>query len=73
MTELLEKAIAALNRLPEAQQESMAKWILEELEDEAQWEQAFAGSLQQLEKLALKALDDYQAGRTQSLNPDDLE
>lgn len=73
MTELLEKAIAALNRLPETQQESMAKWILEELEDEARWDQAFAESLPQLEKLALKALADHQAGRTQALNPDDLE
>ena len=73
MTELLEKAIAELAKLPEAQQENMAQWILDELADEARWDQAFAGSLPQLEKLGKKALDDYHAGRTQELNPDELE
>jgi hypothetical protein len=73
MTELLEKAIAALRLLPQAQQESMAKWILEELEEDARWQQAFAASLPQLEKLALKALSDHQAGHTQALDPDHME
>ena len=73
MTELLEKAIAELTKLPESQQESMAQWILDELEDEARWDQAFAASLPQLEKLGKKALEDYHAGRTRDLNPDELE
>lgn len=73
MVKLLEKAIAELSRLPEAQQESMAQWILDELEDEARWDQAFAASLPQLEKLGQKALEDYRAGRTQELDPDALE
>jgi hypothetical protein len=73
LTRLLEKAIAELTKLPEAQQDSMAQWILDELEDEARWDQAFAGSLPQLEKLGRKALEDYRAGRTRELDPDDLE
>jgi len=73
MTELLEKAIAELTKLPEPQQESMARWILEELEDESRWDRAFADSASQLEQLARKALADYDAGRTQELDPDDLE
>jgi hypothetical protein len=73
VTKLLEKAIAELAKLPETQQDSMARWILHELEDEARWDQAFAGSLSQLEGLGKKALEDYQAGRTGELNPDDLE
>lgn len=73
MTKLLEKAISELAKLPETQQESMAQWILEELEDEARWDRAFAGSLPQLEKLGKKALADYHAGRTRELNPDELE
>ena len=73
MTELLEKAIAELAKLPESQQESMAQWILDELADESRWDQAFADSLPQLEKLGKKALEDYHAGRTAELNPDELE
>lgn len=59
MTELLEKAIAELTRLPDDQQNTMAQLILEELEDEARWDAAFDNSLPQLEKLANKALEDY--------------
>ncbi len=73
MTTLLEKAIAELAKLPETQQETMAQWILDELEDDARWDQAFASSLPQLEALAKKALQDYKAGRTQELKPDELE
>lgn len=56
MTPLLEKTIAELNKLPEAQQETMAQWILDELEDDARWDQAFSNSLPQLEKLVKKPL-----------------
>lgn len=63
MTTLLEKAIAELAKLPETQQDSMAQWILDELEDETRWNQALAASLSQLEKLGEKALEDYQNGR----------
>jgi len=73
LTTLLEKAIAELSKLPESQQDTMAQWILEELEDEARWDRAFAASLPQLEKLGKKALEDYRAGRTRELNPDELE
>jgi hypothetical protein len=72
MTKLLDKAIEELNKLSEPQQESMAQWILDELEDEARWDQTFADSLPQLEKLGKKALEDYRAGRTTELNPDEL-
>lgn len=73
MTELLEKAIAELVKLPESQQESMAQGILDDLEDETRSDRAFAESLPQLERLGKKALEDYHAGRTGELNPDELE
>lgn len=72
MNELLEKAIAELNKLPDQQQSTMAQWILEELEASARWDRAFAGSLPQLEHLARKAREDYEAGRTEELDPDHL-
>ena len=72
MVKLLEKAIAKLATLPEEQQETMAKWILDELEDEARWDAAFASSLPQLEQLADKALKDFESGNTDVLEPDEL-
>lgn len=38
MTELLQKAITELRKLPEQQQDEVAAWILEKLTDEAAWE-----------------------------------
>lgn len=73
MVELLEKAFAEVSKLPEDQQELFAQWILDELDEEARWDGAFANSLPQLEKLGKKALADHRAGRTKDLNPDELE
>ena len=73
MIKLLEKAIAEVSKLPESQQEIIAQWIFDELEDEARWDKAFSESLPQLEKLGKKALEDYHAGKIQELDPDNLE
>ena len=73
MVELLQKAFAEVSKLPDDEQERFAQWILDELEDETHWDQAFANSLPQLEKLGKKALEDYRAGKTKDLDPDELE
>ncbi len=52
MTELLEQAIARVKQLPETEQDAIAALILEELEDEARWDRAFAKSHDTLAKLA---------------------
>ena len=72
MTELLERVIAKVKMLPEAEQNTIATLILEELEDEARWEAAFAHSQDALAKLAAEALTEDSAGRTQKLDPDAL-
>lgn len=68
MTDLLQQAIAELNKLPDEQQNSMAQWILAELKDDARWTAAFAKSLPLLEQMAQKARNDYEEGRTQPLD-----
>ena len=73
MVKLLEKAFAEVSKLPEDQQEHFAQWILDELDDEERWDNIFANSLPQLEKLGQKALADYRAGKTKDLIPDELE
>ena len=72
MTELLEQAIARVKQLPETEQDAIAALILEELEDEARWDRAFAKSHDTLAKLAAAALAEDQAGETQELDPQSL-
>lgn len=72
MTELLEQAIARLKTLPASEQDAIAAMILEELEDEVQWDEAFANSKDALAKLATEAMAEYRAGKTQELDPETL-
>ena len=68
MTELLNKAIARVKKLPESQQNEIAAMILEELEDEARWDKAFSSSQDLLAKLAAQALAENEAGQTKELD-----
>lgn len=72
MTRLLEKAIAEASKLPEEEQNALAKWILEELQSEKRWTEAFAGSQEGLNQLAKEALAEHREGRTEALDPDNL-
>ncbi len=72
MTELLEQAIARLKTLPTNEQDALAALILEELEDENRWDASFAKSQDALARLAGEAMVEYQAGRTQDLDPETL-
>jgi len=72
MTELLEQAIARLQTLSEREQDAIASLILEEIEDERRWDEAFARSPDILAKLAASAMAEYQAGETQELDPETL-
>lgn len=72
MTELLEHAIARLQTLPESEQDVIASIILEEIEDERRWNEAFSRSPDTLAKLAASAMAEYHAGETQELDPEKL-
>ncbi|MGL6343411.1 MAG: hypothetical protein ACRC80_30255 [Waterburya sp.] len=72
MTELLEQAIAKIKNLPDNEQDTIAAIILEELEEETEWGQAFANSQDLLASLAAEAMQEYQAGETQELDPETL-
>lgn len=72
MSGLLKQAITELSKLPEDQQDAMAQWILDELNDDTRWDTAFARSQPQLEQLADEALADLLADKTAPLDPDAL-
>jgi antitoxin (DNA-binding transcriptional repressor) of toxin-antitoxin stability system len=50
----------------------LASMILEELQDDMKCDRAFASSPDALAKLAATAMADYQAGKTQELDPETL-
>lgn len=72
MTQLLEKVFAKAAKLPDVEQNILAKWLLKELSSEKSWEKAFADSEDSLEKLANEALREHKNKKTRSLDPDSL-
>ena len=72
MTKLLRKAFEEASMLPEMDQNSLAKWVLEELHSEKAWSKSFAESEDVLEKLADEALTEKRKGETTPLDLDRL-
>ncbi len=72
MTRLLQEAFAQMEKLPETEQDAIASLVLEELADEARWQEAFARSQDQLAALATKVRDDIREGRVRNAGFDEL-
>lgn len=68
MTQLLEKAFAEASKLADEDQDFVAQIVLDELADEARWQEKFARSLPVLEKLADEALAEHARGETQPVD-----
>jgi hypothetical protein len=51
---------------------AIASIILDEIEDERRWDEAFSRSPDILAKLAASAMAEYRAGKTQELDPETL-
>ena len=72
MTQLLEKALTEVYKLPPEKQDAIATLILEELEDERLWDKAFAESQDKLALLARKVRADIKADRIKKMGIDEL-
>ncbi|MCI0844472.1 MAG: hypothetical protein J4N87_03890 [Chloroflexi bacterium] len=72
MSKLLEEAFTKLAELPEADQDSIATWLLNELVSEEDWKKLLSESGEDLERLADEALAEHSAGHTKELDPDRL-
>jgi hypothetical protein len=64
MTRLLQEAFKKASELPETEQDSLAKWLLEELESNREWNGMFAVSEDILGRLANEALDTHRRRQT---------
>ena len=71
MTQLLEKALIAVYKLPSEKQDAIAAVIPEELEDDQRWDEAFAASQDKLAQLAQKVRADIKAGHVTKMGVDD--
>lgn len=72
MSGLLRKAFDQVSKLDQDEQDSVAKWLLDELASERRWDERFAGSSEGLRKLAGEALDEHRAGLTHPLDTEEL-
>jgi len=68
MTHLLEKAFKKVSKLPEDEQNVIAKWLLDELESEKAWEKSFSESEEILDHLVKETMDAYEKGKTNQLD-----
>ncbi|MCI0555496.1 MAG: hypothetical protein L0287_31505 [Anaerolineae bacterium] len=68
----LELVFAEIEKLPPAEQNEFAAWILEELHSEQRWSKLFAKSSDILAQLADEALMEHKAKKTKKLDPDTL-
>ena len=67
MTQLLDKALSEVAKLPASEQDAVAALVLEELASEKRWSMSFAKSQDLLAKLAEEALAEYASGKTKPL------
>ena len=72
MTKLMEQAIARLRALPPDQQDSFAGFVLQELDNEARWDELLSQCAPELERLADEAWAEHEAGLSEELDPDRL-
>jgi hypothetical protein len=72
MTELLQQAFSKAAKLSPEEQDLLASRLLAELGAEDEFDKAIASSSKKLGKLAVDALEEHRAGRTQDLDPDRL-
>ena len=72
MTTILEKAFSEASKLPEIEQNALARWVLDEIESDKKWDNLFAESEGTLAKLAAEALREEEKGKATKLDIDKL-
>lgn len=69
MNTILERAVAILTKLPEAEQEAIGLRLLEDLETECAWNERFARTQDGLAELAWQASDRIARGEVFGYDP----
>ncbi len=72
MTSMLKKAFDEASKLPEIEQNALARWMLEEIKSDRKWDSQFAESEDILAELAREALQEESNSSTTDLDEDSL-
>ena len=72
MTGMLEKAFNTASKLPDIEQNTLARWMLEEIDSDRKWDSLFAESEDVLSQLALEALSEEKQGKALELDVNKL-
>ncbi len=72
MTKMLKKAFQEAEKLPDIEQDSLARWLFNEIKSERKWSKLFSESEDVLEELADEALKEHEHGNTTDLNVNKL-
>jgi len=72
MTDALAKAFSQAAKLPEAEQQWLANFILEEMASEQHWDTLLAESGDLLDTMIAEAITEDDTGETLPLDPDTL-
>jgi len=72
MTNMLKKAFDEAAKLPEIEQNALARLVLEELKSDRKWDKQFAESEDVLAELAREALQEESNSETTDLDEDRL-
>jgi hypothetical protein len=72
MTRLMKQAIEQLKAIPESQQDSLAQFLINELEEDDRWSRSTKDHESQLQSLVGTILDDDQHGKCEQLDADRL-
>jgi len=67
MSQMLDHAVAEARKLSDPEQDAIAALILEEIEDDRQWEEAMARTPDKLAALATRAEDQVRARRCRAV------
>ncbi|MBN2282153.1 MAG: hypothetical protein JXQ65_16345 [Candidatus Marinimicrobia bacterium] len=71
-TVLLDQAFTKAAKLPDEEQDSLAKWILAELASDQKWHYLLNQSEDELAEMAKEALEEYKKGKTSDLDLNQL-
>lgn len=72
MTQLLDKALAEVQKPPTSDQDAIAAIILNEIADERQWDEAFSKSQDQLGRFAEHVRQQIASGKLRTKGIDEL-
>lgn len=72
MTDLMQKAIQQLQSLPDEKQDELARFLLNELQEDDRWGQSTQMHSEKLQNFITQVLADDSKGMCEPLNPDNL-